>query len=82
MSATEEEIAQVEKAYRRATFKLLINLAFLVACCIGAMVVRNMVGLPPAFLTVVLVLALVLFSPEIWRFMVLRHKVRALRGEE
>ncbi|MEN9813281.1 MAG: hypothetical protein RL479_1967 [Verrucomicrobiota bacterium] len=39
-------------------------------------------GLPPAFLTIVLVLALVLFSPEIFRFMVLRAKVQRIRAQD
>ena len=82
MPPSAEELASVERAYRRALFKLVINLVFLVVCCIGATVARQMFGLPPAFLSVVLVLALVLFSPEIFRFMVLRNKLRSLREEE
>lgn len=82
MPPTAEEIAAIEKAYRRALFKVIANGAFLVICCVGAVVVRKMFGWPPAFLSVVLVLALVLFSPEIYRFMVLRHKVQSLREEE
>ena len=42
--------------------------------------IRKAFGLPPAFLTIVIVLALVLFSPEIFRFMVLRAKVQRLRA--
>jgi hypothetical protein len=81
MMPTDEEIAAAEAAYRRATFKLLFHLGFVVVCCLVAAGVRGAFGLPPAFLSAVLIVALLLFSPEIFRFMVLRNNVQRLRQQ-
>lgn len=82
MSAPEEDPAEIERAYRRALFKLILHLGYVFLLCIGAFAIRKAFGLPPAFLTIVLVLALVLFSPEIFRFMVLRAKVQRIRAAD
>ena len=81
MPPTEDELATAEAAYRRALFKVLTHLAFIVICCVGAAVLRSVMGLPPALLSAVLIVALLLFSPDIFRFMVLRNKVQRLRDE-
>ena len=81
MPATEDELAAAEAAYRKAQFKVLLHLAFIVICCVGAAVARQVMGLPPALLSAVLIVALLLFSPDIFRFMVLRNKVQRLRAE-
>ena len=82
MRPTEEEIAHVEAAYRKAQFKLVFVLIFIGACCLGATVARQMMGLPPALLSAVLIVALLLFSPEIFRFMRLRNQLQSLREND
>jgi hypothetical protein len=82
MRPTAEEIAVVEAAYRKALFKLVGLGVFIVACCAAAVVVRKMFGLPSAFLSVVFIVALLLFSPDIFRFMVLRNKLQSLREDD
>ena len=78
MSASDEDPAEIERAYRRALFKVILHLGYVFLLCIGAFAIRKAFGLPPAFLTIVLVLALVLFSPEIFRFMRLRNELQRL----
>ena len=82
MRPTAEEIARVEAAYQKSLFKLVGLGLFIVACCGGAVVVRKMFGLPSAFLSVVFIVALLLFSPDIFRFMVLRNKRQSLREDD
>ncbi len=79
MTSTEDELAAAEAAYRQALFKVLLHLVFIVGCCVVAAVLRQVMGLPPALLSAVLIVALLLFSPDIFRFMVLRNKVQRLR---
>ena len=78
----DDEIAALETAYRKALFKVIFHLIFVVVCCLGAAVLRQVMGLPPAFLSAVLIVALLLFSPDIFRFMVLRNKVQRLREDD
>ena len=78
MNNLDEEIATTLRAYRRARIKLFINLGFLIACCVAASGLRGAFGLPPAFLSVVLIAAILLFSPEIFRFMRLRNELQRL----
>lgn len=79
MSSLDDQIAGTEAAYRKATFKLLFQLGFIAVCCLAAAGVRGMFGLPPAFLSAVLIVALLLFSPEIFRFLSLRNELQRLR---
>jgi ABC-type transport system involved in cytochrome bd biosynthesis fused ATPase/permease subunit len=79
MRPTDEEIAALEATYRRAMFKLIFIFAFIVACCVVAAVARQAMGLPPALLSAVLIIALLLFSPEIFRFLRLRNQLQRLR---
>lgn len=81
MPATEDELAAAEAEYRKAFFKVLMHLAFIVVCFVAATVLRQVMGLPPALLSAVLIVALLLFSPDIFRFMVLRNKVQRLRAK-
>lgn len=81
MSEIDDEIAATERAYRKAMFKLILNLGFILLCCIAATGLRTMFGLPPALLSAVLIVALLLFSPEIFRFLTLRNKLQRLREE-
>ena len=81
MRPTDEEIAAVEAAHRKAMFKMLINLGFVVACCMSAAGLRSMFGLPPALLSAVLIVSILVFSPEIFRFLLLRNKLQQLRKE-
>ena len=78
MNNLDEEIATTLRAYRRARIKLFINLGFVIACCVAASGLRGAFGLPPAFLSVVLIAAILLFSPEIFRFMRLRNELQRL----
>ena len=78
----DDEVAALEAAYRKALFKLIFHLIFVVVCCLGAAVLRQIMGLPPAFLSAVLIVALLLFSPDIFRFMVLRNKVKSRREDD
>ena len=78
MNNLDEEIATTLRAYRKARIKLFINLGFLIACCVAASGLRGAFGLPPAFLSVVLIAAILLFSPEIFRFMRLRNELQRL----
>jgi hypothetical protein len=81
MSAADAELAAAEAAYRRAMFKLIGLGIFIAVCCVTAVAVRKMFGLPSALLSVVFIVALLLFSPDIFRFMVLRDKVQRLRQD-
>ena len=78
----DDEVNALKTAYRRALFKVIFHLVFVVICCIGAAVLRQVMGLPPALLSAVLIVALLLFSPDIFRFMVLRNKVNSLREDD
>ncbi len=79
MTPTEQETATLEAAYRRALFKVLGHLVFVVVCCAAAFVLRRMFGLPPAFLSIVFLVALVLFGGDIFRFLRLRYRVQRRR---
>jgi len=78
MNNLDEEIETTLRAYRKARIKLFINLGFVIACCVAASGLRGAFGLPPAFLSVVLIAAILLFSPEIFRFMRLRNELQRL----
>lgn len=82
MPHPEDDPEEIRRAYRRARFKLFLHLGYVFLLCLAAFSIRNAFGLPPAFLTIVLILALVLFSPEIFRFLMLRNKVRALEESD
>ena len=78
MNDLDDQIAETQRAYRKARLRLFINLGFVIACCIAASGLRGAFGLPPAFLSVVLIAAILLFSPEIFRFMRLKNEMQRL----
>lgn len=78
MKNIDEEMETTLRAYRKARLKLFVNLGFVIACCVAASGLRGAFGLPPAFLSVVLIAAILLFSPEIFRFMRLRNELQRL----
>ena len=78
MNDLDDQIAETLQAYRKARLRLFINLGFVIACCAGASGLRGAFGLPPAFLSVVLIAAILLFSPEIFRFMRLKNELQRL----
>ena len=74
-----EELAALEKAYRKFRFTVICHSAFLVLCIATATIVRRMVGMPPALLTVVLGAAFLLFGGDFFRFLSYRRRLRTLR---
>lgn len=66
-------------AYRKARFTLIGHGVFFVICCAVAVVARRMFKMPPALLTVVFAVALVLFGGDILRFVLTRRQVRRLQ---
>ena len=73
------DLAALEAAYRRALFTILGHGLFFVVCCIVAIVARRLFKMPPALLTVVFVVALVLFGGELFRFLRYRRQLRLRR---
>ena len=82
MRPTEDEIEAVEAAYRKSLYKVVGHLVFIVVCCVAAAMLRQVMGLPPAFLSAVLIVALLLFSGDIFLFFRLRNKLQRLREED
>ena len=75
-----DEISRMEEAYRRSKWTIIGHTVFLVACCIGAFLLRRLFRLPPLFLFVVLVVALIVFGGDIMKFFYRRNEVRRLRA--
>lgn len=73
-----DDPAALVAAYRKSRFTMICNGAFFIGCCVIAVVVRKMIGMPPALLTVVFAVALVLFGGDILRFLALRRRYRRL----
>ena len=73
------DLAAVERAYRKSRFTILCHAGFFVLCCAVAVIVRRMVGMPPALLTTVFVAALLLFGGDFLRFLSYRRRLRHLR---
>ena len=78
MKNLDDQIAETLQAYRKARLRLFINLGFVIACCVAASGLRAAFGLPPAFLSVVLIATILLFSPEIFRFLRLKNELQRL----
>jgi hypothetical protein len=70
--------AAIVAAYRKSRFTMICNGVFFFVCCAVAVIVRKMIGMPPALLTVVFGVALVLFGGDILRFLALRRQYRRL----
>lgn len=75
---TPDDPAAIVAAYRKARFSMICNGVFFFLCCVVAVIVRKMIGMPPALLTVVFAVALVLFGGDILRFLALRRRYRRL----
>ncbi|MSU65442.1 MAG: hypothetical protein EXS38_04910 [Opitutus sp.] len=82
MRATEEEIAQMEQAYRRAKFVIIGQACFLAAGCFLAILIRRNLKLAPIFLFSALVAALLLFGKDIFKLFYCRNELRRLRGDD
>ncbi len=78
MPTPAEKLAELEPAYRRATCKVICHVVFIVVCCVAAIIIRGMMRLPPALLTTVFVVALLVFGNDFIRFIVLRYRVQRL----
>lgn len=81
MSASDDELAEVERAYRKVRWSLLFNFGFVVVGCLVATGVRQSVGLPPTMLGAVLIVALLVFGGDIMKFIRCRDRLRQLRNE-
>ncbi|WP_414661287.1 hypothetical protein [Horticoccus sp. 23ND18S-11] len=73
------DLAALEKAYRKALFTILGHGLFFLACCVVAVLARRMLKMPPALLTVVFAVALILFGGDFIRFLSYRRKLRRRR---
>ena len=73
------DLASLEAAYRRAVFTLLGHAVFFAVCCVVAVTLRRLFKMPPALLTMVLIVALLLFGGDILRFMSYRRRLRRIR---
>lgn len=73
------ELANLEAAYRKSLFTIIGHAVFLIACCVVAVILRRMFKLPPALLTVALVVALLLFGGDLLRFLSYRRRLRRAR---
>jgi cytochrome c biogenesis protein CcdA len=73
------DLASLEAAYRKARWTILGHALFFFVCCTAAVILRRMFKMPPALLTVVFAVALILFGGDILRFLSYRRKVRRAR---
>ena len=73
------ELASLEAAYRKSRRTIIGHAVFFLLCCTVAVVLRGMMKMPPAFLTVVFVVALGLFGGDLLRFLSYRRRLRRLR---
>lgn len=73
------DLASLEAAYRKARFTIICHSVFFLGCCTLAIVARRMMKMPPAFLTVVFVVTLLLFGGDFLRFLSYRRRLRRLR---
>jgi hypothetical protein len=75
------DLATLEVAYRRSRRTVIGHGVFFFICCTIAVVLRRMFNMPPALLTVVFIVALILFGGDILRFLSLRRRLRQMREE-
>jgi putative Ca2+/H+ antiporter (TMEM165/GDT1 family) len=76
---TMTELATLEVAYRKSLWTVIGHAVFFVVCCTIAVILRRLFKMPPALLTVVFAVALVLFGGDIWRFFSYRRRLRRMR---
>jgi hypothetical protein len=74
-----DELADAERAYRKLRFTILCHVGFFIICCGFAALARRAMGLPPALLGVVIIVALVAFGGDIMKFIACRDRLRRLR---
>jgi hypothetical protein len=82
IAVNETELDEAERTYRKLQVTMLWHLAFLVLCIVAAFVARRAMGLPPALLGVVLIVALIAFGGDIMKFLSCRDRVRRLRDSQ
>jgi hypothetical protein len=75
---TEDDIAAIQRAYRKARWTLLMHVIFVGACSIVAIALRRMFALPPALLGVAFIVALIVFGGDVMNFLRCRDRVRRL----
>ena len=73
------ELATLEAAYRKSLRTIIGHALFFIACCSVAVIARRMFKMPPALLTVVFIVALLLFGGDLMRFLSYRRKLRRIR---
>ncbi len=76
---TGEDLATLERVYRKSFWTIVGHGVFFVACCAIAIIARRIFKMPPALLTVVFVVALLLFGGDLWRFLTYRRRLRRAR---
>jgi len=69
--------AEIDAAYARATWTLWGHGAFVFLSCLALGAVRRVFGLPPQTIGVVLLVAVLVFSRDIYRWLRLRSTIRA-----
>jgi isoprenylcysteine carboxyl methyltransferase (ICMT) family protein YpbQ len=80
--STTHELAAAEAAYRKALFTVIGHGVFFVACCAVAVIARRMFKMPPALLTVVFAVALLLFGGDLFRYFSTKRRLARLRAAQ
>ncbi|MGH7958980.1 MAG: hypothetical protein ACREH8_18495 [Opitutaceae bacterium] len=73
------ELAALEVAYRKSRRTIIGHAVFFVLCCTVAIILRRMFKMPPALLSVVFFVALILFGGDLLRFLSYRRRLRRTR---
>ena len=76
-----EGLADLEIAYRKSLWTIIGHGVFFLVCCAIAIIARRLFKMPPALLTMVLVVALLLFGGDLWRFLSYRRRLRRMREQ-
>lgn len=76
---SDDDYAQVERAYHRAKWKLIFHVIFVAACCVPAVLFRRFFKMQPALLGVVFIVALIVFGGDIMHFIRCRDRLRRLQ---
>ena len=74
-----QELATLEAAYRKSRRTIIGHAIFFMLCCTVAIILRRMFNMPPALLSVVFFVALILFGGDLLRFLSYRRQLRRLR---
>lgn len=74
-------LAELERAYRAARFKIILHALFVGTCCGAGFFLRRFFRMPPIMLGVVLIVALIVFGGDIMRFLRLRDELRRARNQ-